>query len=220
MKRALLYIFLLIIPLSVQAQELDPLMRYIVQGKDTIFLGEIPPAYITNKKKPKKDKAWRDYYRLVHNFAKAYPYALVAKEEMNAAQAHLDTTKMTKRQRERYLAGLEDLLFKTFEKPLRKLTVNQGQLLLRLIDRETGLSSYYIIKNYRGSAAALFWQSIAKIFSSDLKRPYDKFGEDKLTEGLVKIYQSGNFDLLYLSIFGNYPPPPAVSPKKDYPQAR
>ena len=92
-------------------------------------------------------------------------------------------------------------LFNEFEKPLRKMSFSQGKLLLRLIDREIGQSSYSIIKNYRGGAAAGFWQGVAKIFGSDLKKPYDRFGQDRLTEELVQMYQRGTFEYLYYSIF-------------------
>ena len=64
-----------------------------------------------------------------------------------------------------------------------------------------GLSSYYLIKNYKGGAAAGFWQFIAKLFESDLKKQYDRFGEDRETEYLVMLWQEGAFDALYYSLF-------------------
>ncbi len=81
------------------------------------------------------------------------------------------------------------------------MTITQGGLLLKLIDREIGQSSYQIIREYRGGFNAIFWQGVAKIFGSDLKRPYDKFGEDKITEDLIIMYQNGTFEDLYYSIF-------------------
>ena len=64
-----------------------------------------------------------------------------------------------------------------------------------------GQTSFYVIKNYRGGAAAGFWQGVAKLFGSDLKKPYDKFGEDKVVEELVQMYHDGVFDYLYYSMF-------------------
>mgnify|MGYP003321660310 FL=1 len=84
---------------------------------------------------------------------------------------------------------------------MRGLTLSQGKLLLKLLDRELGQTSFYVIKNYRGGAAAGFWQGIAKLFGSDLKKPYDKFGEDKVVEELVQMYHNGVFDYLYYSMF-------------------
>lgn len=117
------------------------------------------------------------------------------------ADHYLNTHKMTLNQRERYIKNFEKELFRQFEKPLRNLTISQGRLLLKLVDREVGQSSYYLIKSYKGGFTAFFWQGIAKLFGSDLKEPYDKFGKDRAIEELVMIYQSGNFDALYYSIF-------------------
>ena len=81
------------------------------------------------------------------------------------------------------------------------MSISQGRLLLKLLDRELGRTSYYVIKNYRGGAAAGFWQGVAKLFGSDLKQPYDRYGEDRLIEELVLLYQQGQFNYLYYSIF-------------------
>jgi hypothetical protein len=81
------------------------------------------------------------------------------------------------------------------------MSISQGKLLLKLIDREIGQSSHSIIRSYRGGMAAGFWQGIAKLFGSDLKKPYDKFGEDRQVEELVIMYHRGTFDNLYYSIF-------------------
>lgn len=201
---------------SISAQ----VMRFIIEDGDTVFTETLPPAIKFPKpQRGKKGKAWRQYYRLVHNFGKTYPYALLAKEKIQEADHYLENHKLNARQKENYLKNFEYELFQTFEKPLRNLTFTQGRLLLRLIERETGRSSYYIIKIYRNGAAAIFWQGVAKIFGSDLKKPYNKFGEDKDTEELVAIYQKGQFNFLYISIFGKLPPKPITSPKKDYQQS-
>lgn len=205
---------------SLHGQEKSEYMYYSIEGGDTIFHSDIPPAfknYYSNIKK-EKGKNWRKYYKLVHNFAKTYPYALVAKEKRAEADEYLANPDLTPREKERYLKNYEKELFKTFEQPLRNLTFTQGRMLLRLIDRELGLTSFYIIRDYRGKAAAGFWQGIAKMFGADLKTPYDKFGQDKDLEELVMIYKRGEFQYLYMAIFGKMPPKPEVEPKNDYNQ--
>ena len=72
---------------------------------------------------------------------------------------------------------------------------------MKLVDREVGKSSYNIIKGYKSGIAAGFWQGIAKIFGSDLKKPYDPEGEDAKIEELVQIWESGDFEAFYFSIF-------------------
>jgi len=175
---------------------------YKVEGRDTVYQIKLRDTYLFSwPEEKKKGRAWRDFYRLVYNFRKAYPYALIAKEKFGIADSVLNSRKFTSKQRTKYIKDFEKDLFKDFEKPLRKMTITQGGLLLKLIDREIGQSSYQIIKEYRGGFNAIFWQGIARIFGSDLKRPYDKFGEDKITEDLVIMYQNGTFEDLYYSIF-------------------
>ena len=101
---------------------------------------------------------------------------------------------------------VQEELFDVFEGQMRKLTVSQGALIMKLVDREVGKSSYNIIKGYKSGIAAGFWQGIAKIFGSDLKKPYDPEGEDALTEELVMMWESGDFDIFYFSLFWQDPP--------------
>ena len=86
------------------------------------------------------------------------------------------------------------------------MTISQGAVLLKLIDRETGQSSYSIIKEYKNGIAAAFWQRIAKMFKNDLKSQYDPEGEDKDLEELVQHWKAGTLRRLYYSIFWEDPP--------------
>ncbi|MBQ8033535.1 MAG: DUF4294 domain-containing protein [Bacteroidales bacterium] len=176
---------------------------FIIQDNgDTLFADKIAPLYVFNRPDNwRKSRQWREYYKTVYNFKKTYPYALIAKEITRDADSTLAHSNFTKKEREKYLRQYEKRLFKEFEKPLRSLTLSQGKLLLKLLDRELGQTSFYVIKNYRGGAAAGFWQGVAKLFGSDLKKPYDKFGEDKVVEELVQMYHDGVFDYLYYSMF-------------------
>ena len=200
-----LLMVLTVIPTAAHGQDRDSLlMQYIIDDRgDTVYLDNIEPVVKTARR---KGKEWRRYYRLVHNFAKAYPYALLAEEKLRRGK------------RNRYINILQKELFETFEKPLRNLTVSQGKLLLRLIDRQTGITPYEIINEYKGRAAAGFWQGIAKLFGSDMKLPYDPEGADRQTEELVILYQKGEFNVLYRSVFGQNPPEPVVRSRLDVAQ--
>ena len=194
----------------------DMFMEFIVdRNGDTVYIDHLDPVY---KVARRKGKEWRKYYRLVHNFAKAYPYALLAEEKLREADSTIARSGFNRRQKNRYINILQDELFDTFEKPLRNLTVSQGKLLLRLIDRQTGITPYEIIRDYKGRAAAGFWQGIARLFGSDMKKPYDPQGDDKQTEQLVELYSKGEFNALYRSIFGKNPPEPVVRSYLDVPQ--
>lgn len=177
-------------------------MQYKVINGDTTFISTLPTTYIYYREKNwKKSKYWREKYRTIYNFKKVYPYALIAKEITKEADSTILHSNFTKRERDKYINNYKKRLFKEFEKPLKNLTITQGKLLLKLLDRELGQTSFYVIKNYIGGPAAGFWQGVAKLFGSNLKTPYDKFGADKDIEELVILYQQGRFDYLYYSIF-------------------
>lgn len=195
------------LPLSAQELRPEHVMKFFLDGADTVYVADLPPAVVFDfPGKAKGGREWREFYRTVHNFAKTYPYALLAKQKLDLAENYLQSHDLNRREREKYLSEFQAQLFYEFEQPLRNLTFTQGRILLRLIERETGISSYYIIRNYRGGAAAGFWQGVAKLFGADLKKPYDRFGEDRLLEELVQLYRLEQFDQLYVAIFGRYPP--------------
>jgi hypothetical protein len=74
---------------------------------------------------------------------------------------------------------------------LRKLTFTQGRILIKLIDRETGHTTYEIVKELKGSLSAFFWQSVARIFGSNLKMEYDAKGDDRMIEDIVIRIENG-----------------------------
>ena len=182
------------------------ILEYIVEGDDTIYIDPIKASKVYSMLPRQKGKDWRQYYRLVHNFSKAYPYALVAKKIVMQADSTIESENMKWIKKGRYVDDIQAELFDTFEKPLRKMTISQGMLLMKLIDREVGKSSYNIIKDYKNGLTAGFWQGVAKMFGSDLKAPYDPEGEDEMTEELVKLWEAGEFEGLYYSLFWKWPP--------------
>ena len=182
------------------------LLKYIVEGKDTVYLDEIKASKVYSRVPKQKGREWRQYYRLVHNFSKSYPYALVAKKLVSEADSTIIADNLKGAKREKYINSIQKELFDVFEGQMRQLTVSQGALIMKLVDREVGKSSYNIIKGYKSGIAAGFWQGIAKIFGSDLKKPYDPEGEDKAVEELVKIWEDGDFPALYWSLFWKDPP--------------
>ena len=182
------------------------LLEFIVEEGDTIFIDELEAAKIWQKFPRQKGREWRKYYRLVYNFSKSYPYALVAKKLVIEADSTIAADKLKGAKREKYINQVQEELFEVFEGQMRKLTVSQGALIMKLIDREVRKSSYNIIKGYKSGVTAGFWQGIAKMFGSDLKAPYDPEGEDEMTEELVKLWEAGEFEGLYYSLFWQWPP--------------
>jgi hypothetical protein len=193
---------LLNLPSKINAQNKGYVVGYKIEGKDTVYQINIRDLYVFNRpERFKKSRSWREFARLVYNFKKVYPYALLAKEKIKEADSVMVAKNLNSKERERYVNIFEKKLFAEFEKPLRKMTFSQGKLLLKLIDREVGQSSYYLIKNYKGGFTAFFWQGIARIFGSDLKSQYDPYGKDSAIEELVRMYEDGSFDSLYFSMY-------------------
>lgn len=183
----------------------------MVLGIGDEFYGELPPATIRSraKKKAKRyGKEWRDKYRLVYNFNRVYPYALVGRKMMAQVDSTIEADNLDKRNRDRYIKNVERELFKLFEQDIRHTTVSQGFLLTRLVDRECGMSVYDIIYNYEGGFSAGFWNLVGKIFDQDLKAHYDPLGKDAKTEELVKIWEKGEAEWadFYYYIFWEDPP--------------
>lgn len=189
-----------------QEKNKGEMMEYIIEGKDTIYIDNIRASKVYSRVPKMKGREWRKYYRLVHNFSKTYPYAIVARKLVAEADSTIAADKLKRVKRDRYINQVQKELFSVFESQMRSLTVSQGALLMKLIDREVGKSSYNIIKDYKNGMAAGFWQGIAKIFGSDLKKPYDPEGEDKATEELVELWESGDFPAFYWSLFWKDPP--------------
>ena len=187
-------------------------MEYYVNGQDTIFIDEIPPAVIHPRQTMSK-RDWVKYYKRVHNFSKSYPYALMISEIIRETDSLFEAEHYTRRQRDKYLSKMKEDLLKDFDPIFRKLTLKQGLMMIRLIDRECGQTPYYILKRYMGGATAGFWQGVAKMFKGNLKQPYDKYGEDKDLEELVGYWQRGEFDDLYLLVFGK-PRPEILIPER------
>ena len=188
------------------AQIHSEILHYKVINGDTLFVERITPSRCYSRLPRQKGKEWRKYYRLVHNFAKTYPYALASKKIMISVDSTLIADGLKHGKRDKYITQVQKELFAVFEDPLRSMTVSQGALLMKLINREIGKTSFRIIKDYKNGIAAGFWQGIAKLFGSDLKKPYDPAGADKNTEELVKLWEAGEFDLLYFAIFMKDPP--------------
>lgn len=176
-------------------------LRMMVQDGDTIYLDTIKPTWITERGKHRSEKSWQNYYKLVWRFARVYPYA----EEAGRLQRQIDSViaaeNMGMVRKDRLVGQVQKQLFRNFEGAFRQMSISQGALMMKLIDRESGKSSYSIIKEYKNGVAAGFWQAVAKLFDNDLKSQYDPEGADRDIEELVQIWKAGEFRELYWSLF-------------------
>lgn len=114
-----------------------------------------------------------------------YPYAKRAGALMNEMNVVLATITDKEKRRE-YIKSREKELKKEFTTPLTNLSIYQGKILMKLINRETGNNCYEIIKEFKGGLLARFYQTVAFFFNSNLKQPYDATGEDADIEKIVQ----------------------------------
>lgn len=134
-------------------------------------------------------RAWR-YRKLVRDLKRVYPYAKMAKNKLDQMEKEFLELE-TEKEQKKYIKTIEKQLMDEFGSELKKLTITQGRLLLKLIDRETGSTSYVLLQELRGNFSAVFWQAIARLFGSDLKSEYDPEGEDRLIERIVLLIEHG-----------------------------
>jgi hypothetical protein len=146
----------------------------------------LPPHEFENKKEMLK------YAKLVRNIKKVLPYAKLAKTRLIVIQNHLLELK-TDAERKEYLKIAEQELKDEFEEEITNLTMSQGRLLIKLIDRETGNTSYALIKDLKGSFSAFLYQGLARLFGENLKEEYDATGDDKLIEEIILRIENGEF---------------------------
>jgi hypothetical protein len=130
------------------------------------------------------------YYRLVRNIKRVYPLARVCQFKIDEYNEGVKKAK-TEREKRLLLKKAEKELKEQYTPEIKDLTFTQGKLLLKLIYRQTGDTSYDLIKEYRGTIRAVFWQMFARIFDNDLKSKYDPYGDDKTIESIVQLIEHG-----------------------------
>ncbi|MBN2486042.1 MAG: DUF4294 domain-containing protein [Bacteroidales bacterium] len=195
MKPLIITAFLVFLPVFSIAQDTiaayggNVLYGIIVDG-DTILVSTIEEIYIMPMRKFESKRDMRRYQKLVRNVKKVYPYAKLAKKKYDEVSAILQT-KNTEKEQKAYMAQVEEELKAEFEEDLKKLTISQGRILLKLIDREIGETSYDLLKEFRGKFSAFFWQTFARIFGHNLKSTFDPLGEDKLLNEIVIMIENG-----------------------------
>jgi hypothetical protein len=161
-------------------------------GGDTLACIDIQEVFILLPRKFKNKREETRYWKLVRDLKITYPYAVLIKnkiEELNSKFMTLHTDK----EKKEYIKQAEKELRGEYEGDLTDLTISQGRLLIKLVDRETGKTTYTLVKELRGTFQAIFWQTVARIFGSSLKAEYDPMGDDKLTEELLLKIQKGYF---------------------------
>ena len=177
----------------------DSIIDFVLKNKDRgitdalIIDGDTVPMVILDEilfiPKPAFDneEARRRYYRLKKKVYKVYPWAVLAGTQLDTLNSRLNRIDK-KRKRKKYIKEFQDYLEKEFEPELRKLTRSEGQILCKLIYRETGMTAFDLIKDYRSSWKAFWYNTSAYFYDISLKKEYTPTtdDEDRLIENILQ----------------------------------
>lgn len=190
----LLFLFFAMIAATAQVPQSNPrqMVAYrLLPNGDTLYLSTIPQVTILAPPRFRNRAQARRYTRLEYNVRKVYPYVVLIRQKFKALNQHYLSLK-TDKERKEYARKVEDEIRSEFEGELKRLTITQGRILIKLIDRETGITSYALLQEFRGKLSAFFWQTLARIFGLNLKDAYDGTGEDQVIEEIILRIESGH----------------------------
>jgi len=189
-------VFLLILLPSVTMRAQDPLDQSpnyqlaVIIGGDTIPRYYLRDLNVVKRVSLSEDEIKKNK-RLIRNIKKMLPYAKAAHRELDIIDR--EASGLSKSERRKYMKAKEDEIMDRYADELKKCTVTQGKVLLKLLDRETGKSAYTCVGELRGKVRAGFYQSFAWIFGFKLKARYDPEHnkDDNLIERITLYVESG-----------------------------
>lgn len=192
-KFLLLFLF---ISISINAQVIQKDTAnsgFIATETDTIFNDTIQLEEIVIYKGKVNIESQKQFELLRNRVYKTYPYAKLASERLTALNRGMKSLK-TNREKKKYFKIVEDYLNNEFEARLKKLSRKQGQILIKLIHRQTGTTTYELVKNLKSGWTAFWSNTTAKMFDLNMKTQYSPYevNEDYLIETiLVRAFESG-----------------------------
>jgi len=168
------------------------LLGAVIENGDTIANVFLDDFEFLDRLPKKWARRQAQYNRLRYNVYKTYPYAVIAAgvlKDVNEKLAMIPEEKAKKA----YMKSIERELKAKFKGDLENLTISQGQVLVKLINRQTGRNCYSIIKEVKGGFNAVVYQSVALLFSNNLKKAYDPEGDDRDIESVVRELEAANY---------------------------
>lgn len=199
MRAAVVILLLLLPPLfsrggeaAAQSTNRNIFTRAHVVDNDTIPHVRLAEVRVFARARFKNKRQQRKWTKYIYNVKRALPYARLFAKELKIINDSL-AIMTTEKERTAFLERKEKELFKKYEYQLKHLTVSQGRILIKLIDRETGSTGYELIRILKGRFKAFWWQGIARLFGSNLKAEYDPYGEDKNLENVVLLIDKGYY---------------------------
>lgn len=193
MSRIIIYILLIISPLVLLSQaktDAGYIFRGVIIDGDTMPHLTLKPVVILPPIEFKSHKEYLKFRKLVINVKKVYPYSQIAKKAFQEINIAVDTIK-SEREKKKFIKQKEEELKDKYADQLKKLSITQGHILIKMIDREIGKTSYELLKELRGSFSAFMWQSVARLFGENLKDDFDEDGEDEFLNRIIIMIENG-----------------------------
>jgi hypothetical protein len=169
-----------------------PMVRVgkVLEGGDSIKYVEMNNVHVYGPLEFKNEKQRKAYNRLVFNVKKVLPIAKEVNRAIIETYEYLETLP-NEEARKAHMKVVEKSIKAEYTPRMKKLSLSQGKLLIKLIYRETNSSSYDLVKAFLGSTRAVFYQSFAWMFGASLKKQYDPQGKDRLIERVVRLVEAG-----------------------------
>ena len=176
---------------SIYTQNVTPIVleARVIDG-DTVPIIGLAEIEIYSLIIPKNKKGRKKLTRLIKNVKKVYPWARLAGIQLRKYEKEL-LAAQNDRERRKIMKKAEKEINEKYGGDLKKLTFSQGKILIKLVDRETGSSSYSLVQELRGNFTAFFYQAFARIWGYNLKIKYDPEGDDKQIETIVRMIERG-----------------------------
>lgn len=181
MKLRFFIAFLLISPVLTAQSDTSKSKRTVIDG-DTVNVITIDPVEISASM---DEDRIREYHLLKARVKKVMPYAKLAAYKLQVMEDNL-AQKETKKEKKRYIKECEKSMKELYMNQLKDLSIEQGKVLMKLIHRETGRTTWDIMKNYRGSTEAIFWQAFGSVYGHDMKIEFDPV-DDYQIEHIIRI---------------------------------
>ncbi len=176
-------------PVLLRAQESKKTLG-LADGKDTLIYKTLDEIWIYPERNFKNPKQEKEFWKYAYKIKKVYPYAKAAGELLKYYEPeYLKLT--THREKRKFMNKVEAELMARYKNELKRLTVSEGKILIRLVDRETNRTIFSLVQDFRGDLSAFFWQSLARLFGNNLKDHYDPAGADRMTEEIVRMIEMG-----------------------------
>lgn len=166
---------------------------YITVDGEKILTSKIPQFDVIDFRSNEERKS---FFKLKRRVLKVYPFAIETKQKVDSLNYELNKIGK-KRKKRKHIKAVTKLVKKQYTKALKNLTMKEGRILIKLIYRETGISTYDLLREYRGWWNTTMWQTFARMYDLNLKTSFDPINvrEDMFIDKIIEqAKREGRFD--------------------------